>query len=309
MSEVDKGKYRKGLFNVSNFRFENEKVEKWVNLGVAISTDYDFRIKKTGFAPHSQHEGLLSFEFELELLPDIGKITFNGDCIFFSPLLETCIMIIKADKKSVLRKKNKVFMIALNNLLRRRCLDHAKEIGEKEGLHFDNYDLFLEELGLEHIIFKKGVDQQQILHLEGDKLKPSQNLFDIKNFAGFKEFIYYNEKIIPGKNSCKNIDNGNFDVKSDLYKPKILSKMSLLVQYHFIMKISPDIGKIEFDGQFILDSFKNEIGYLLKNEQNKLKKVLQNVIAKDGIIHSEKIAKKYGIGFSAAKVLKNLGLK
>jgi len=85
--------------------------------------------------------------------------------------------------------------------------------------------------------------------------------------------------------------------------------MSLLVQYHFIMKISPDIGRLEFDGQFILDSFKNEIGYLLKNEQNKLKKVLQNVIAKDGIIHSEKIGKKYRIGFSSDKVLKNLGLK
>lgn len=38
------GKNIKGLFNVSKFRFENEKVEMWVNLGSSINTEYSFEI-------------------------------------------------------------------------------------------------------------------------------------------------------------------------------------------------------------------------------------------------------------------------
>lgn len=184
----------------------------------------------------------------LELLPDIGKITFNGDCILYSSLLKVCIMILNADKNSVVREKNKVFIVSLNNLLRRRCLDYAKEIGEKEGIHFDKYDLFLQQLGLEHITFKKGTEQKQVLQLEGDKLKPKRELLDIKSFTEIKEPIYYNEKIIPGRHSGRSYDNATFNINSTLKQLKILSKMSLLVQYHFIMKISPDVGIIEFDG-------------------------------------------------------------
>jgi hypothetical protein len=139
-------------------------------------------------------------------------------------------------------------------------------------------------------------------------LVPQQNL-NIKNFAGFKEFIYHNERVIPGDKNGKNIENAKFDVKSKLYKPKILSKMSLLIQYHFKMKISPNVGIIEFDGQFVMDSFKKEVGYTVRHEKDKLTKVLQNVIAKAGIKHSEKLGKKYRIGFSAETVLKQLGIK
>lgn len=58
-----------------------------------------------------------------------------------------------------------------------------------------------------------------------------------------------------------------------------------------------------------MDSLKNEVGYLVENEADKLKGFLQNIVTKVGIIHAEKIAKKYQMVFSADSVLKNIGLK
>lgn len=185
-------------------------------------------------------------------------------------------------------------------------MNYSKEIGEKKGVHFHSYELVLKEEGLEHISFNR--EEKKTLSLKDNKLVPKHNGFNIENFGGFKEFIFYNEKVIPGNSSGKNIANAKFEVNSKLYKPKILSKNSLLIKYHFIMNISPDIGLIEFDGQFIMDSFKKEMGSLIKYQQKKLKKVLQNIIAKAGIIHAEKIAKKYRIGFDANTALKELGL-
>ncbi|MFX1502030.1 MAG: hypothetical protein ACFFDH_13790 [Promethearchaeota archaeon] len=298
---------KQGFFKVDNFRFENEKVEHWVNLGNVLNTEYDFEIRKTGITPLNQNEALLRFDFRLELLPDIGKITFNGDCILYSSLLKTCIMILKAKEDSLIQKKNKAFMTYLNDQLRKNCFEYAKELGEKEGMHFDKWDLFLHELGLDQITFKKG--KEQVLQLKKDKRVLKVDPHDIKNFGGFKKFIYFNEQVIPGPNSGKKYNNAEFYVKGDLNEPKILSKMSLLVPYHFVMNITPDVGHIEFDGQFIFDSFKKEIGYLLNNKFDNLKVVLQNVIAKAGIRHAEKISKKYRIGFSSEVIFKKLGLK
>lgn len=166
--------------------------------------------------------------------------------------------------------------------------------------------LVLKEEGLEHISFNK--EEKKILSLKEGKLVSTQNGFNIENFAGFKEFIYYNEKVIPGNNSGKNIADAKFEVNSKLYKPKILSKNSLLIKYHFIMNISPDIGLIEFDGQFIMGSFKEEMGDLIKYQQKKLIKVFQKIIGKAGVVHAQKIAKKYRIGFDTNIALKELGL-
>jgi len=300
------GKNQKGLFSVGKFRFENEQVEKWVDINLGGSVDYDYEVKMRGITPLNPTEGLLKFTFQIELLPDKGKISFNGDCYLFSNNLKALIMVLKGDENSIIRKKNQMFMKALTKLLLRRCLDHAKNIGEKEGVHFPSYEYALQQFGIDKISFNN--TEKKILSLKGDSLVPKQQE-EIKNFAGFKDFIYYNEKVIPGDNIGKNQENADFDVNSKIYKPKILSKMSIVIQYHFTMKISPEIGFIEFDGQFIMDSFNNEVGYLVKHEKDKLTKVLQNVIAKAGIKHSEKIGKKYRIGFSSKTVLKNLGIK
>lgn len=156
-------------------------------------------------------------------------------------------------------------------------------------------------------------EDSEIEHLPKIDIKPKKSIKrgkpKIKNFAGFKEFTYYNEKVIPEKNSGKNIPNAHFEVNSNLYKPKTLSKISLLVQYHYIMKISPAIGIIEFDGQFIMDSFKKKVGDLVKYQKKDLIRIFQNIIAKTGTKYAEKIAEKYRIEFDANTVLKRLGFK
>ena len=168
------GEKKKGLFRVGKFRFENEHVEKWVNLGSSINTDYEYELRPTGITPLNPTEGLLKFTFEIELLPDKGKISFNGDCYLFSNNLKALIMILKADENSIIRKKNQAFMKALCKLLLRRCLDHAKNVGEKEGIHFPNYEYVLQQWGIEHISFKN--EEKKILSLKGDSLIPKHKL-------------------------------------------------------------------------------------------------------------------------------------
>lgn len=295
---------RVGL-RVKHFRFENEKITPWVNQSKG-NVEYSHYLETPGITPNNKLEGLLSFNFRLEILPDIGEISFSGDCILESSNLKTIIMVLKSPENSKLKIKNRPILEVINKLLLRRLLDHSKEIGEKEGIRFHSYELVLKNLGLEHISFKKD-REPQILTLQENKLIPKQNRHQIKNFAGFKDFIFTNKKIIPGENMGKMMDNAIFEVNSKLYKPRLLSKMSLLIKYHYTMKISPDIGTIEFDGQFKMDSFKNEIKHLLKHENKDLVEALQNVIAKAGTIHAEKIGKEYRIYFSAQTVLRNLG--
>lgn len=298
----------KTLFNVGKFRFEKKEVNKWMDVGGNI--EYHYETRKTGIIPLNQHEGLLTFEFRLEITP-IGEIKFQGDCILFSPILKDLIIILKSKKDSKIRRRNEIFMNALNKLLLKRCLNYAKELGEEEGIQFHNFEFLLSQLGLENISFKN--EEKKILTLEGDQLIPKKEINNkkpkIKNFAGFKEFIFYDEKVIPEKNSGKSLDNAHFDVNSKLNNLKILSKKSLLIQFHFTMKISPEIAFIEFDGQFIMDSFLNEVGYLVRYQKAKLLNIFQKLIAKAGIKHAEIIGKKYRIGFDSDIVCKKLGLK
>ena len=164
------GKNQKSLFSVGKFRFEEEQVEKWVNSGSSINIDYDWRLEETGVVPLNPTEGLLRFTFQIELLPDIGKISFNGDCYLLSNKMKALIMVLKADENSIIRKKNQAFMKALNKLLLRRCLDHAKHIGEKEGIHFPSYEYALQQFGIDKISFNN--TKKKILSLKGDSLVP-----------------------------------------------------------------------------------------------------------------------------------------
>lgn len=308
MNEIDL-KSKQGFFKVDKFRFENEKVEQWVNLGSAVNTEYESEIKKTGITPLNQSEALLRFDFRLELLPDIGKITFNGDCILTTSSLRNTIIILKAKEDSIIRKKNKAFMTYLNNLLRKNCFEYAKELGEKEGMHFDKWDLFLQELGLDKYHLEKGPGQKKVPSKEKKRITLPKGALKIKKYTEFKEFVYYNEQVIPGKNSGKNLKNAEFYIKGDFHEPKILSKMRLYVPFHFRMKIIPEGGTIEFDGQFVMESNNKKIGYLLDNEVENLKILLQHIIAKSGISYAEKIGKNYRIGFSSEIIFKKLGLK
>lgn len=151
-----------------------------------MNVEYEYQVETTGITPYNLTEGLLSFKFELEILPDIGKIEFNGDCILFSNVLKSLVMILKADKNTLLWKKNQDFINGLHKFLLRRCLDYSKKIGEKEGIHFHSYELILKEEGLEHISFNR--EEKKILSLKENKL-----------ILFFYNILYYFSKIVSKK--------------------------------------------------------------------------------------------------------------
>lgn len=147
------GESKKVRWAVGKFRFEDEHVEKWVKIGSSINTEYSYNLETPIIVPLNPTEGLLKFTFQLELLPDKGKISFNGDCYLFSSILKPLIMVLSSDKNSIIRKKNKAFLDLLKKFLLKRCLDHAKRIGEKDGIHFNSYKFVLQHYGIEHISF------------------------------------------------------------------------------------------------------------------------------------------------------------
>lgn len=165
-------KEKKALFQVGKFRFENEHIEKWVDIKVVRYLECVFEIKKTNITPLNPKEALLSFNFNLELLPNTARITFKGDCLLISPKVKILILILKAKKNSKIRNRNQPFMKALNKLLLRRCMDHAKEIGEKKGIRFENYENILQDFGIDKISFNN--PKKKTFSLKGDSLVPKQ---------------------------------------------------------------------------------------------------------------------------------------
>lgn len=286
---------------VGKFVFSNIKIERWMDTK-SNNVEYHFERKLLSITLINPREALLRFEFFIEVDP-IGKISFQGECILFSPTIKSIVMILKANQDSQLRRNNQQLITTLNKLLLARCFEEAKKIGEQEGIIFHGYETMLNQLGVENISYKKG--ENPFLYLQDDKLvlKKEKN---IKNFAGFKDFKFRNEKISLGINAGNHVEDAQFDVNSRLIKPKILSQKKLRIQYKFRMKISPDVAELEFEGQFIMDSFVNDVGYLLKHQKKKLDEVLQGTILKEGIKHSSDIAKKNGVNFSPGTVLKKI---
>jgi hypothetical protein len=136
------------MLGVGKFRFENEQITNWVNTGGNI--EYRYEVRKTGISLLNQNEGLLSFTFHLEINP-IGEIKFNGDCILFSTILQYLIEILKAKKESEIRKRNEAFVKTLNKLLLKGCLDHSKEISEREGFNLVGFETLYSNWGLDNI--------------------------------------------------------------------------------------------------------------------------------------------------------------
>lgn len=166
------GKRLKGFFQLGKFRFENEHIEKWVDINLMGRMEYDYEVRKTNIILLNPNEALLKFEFRLELLPNTAGITFGGDCLLISPKVKIFILILKAKKNSKIRNKNQLFMKALNKLILRRCLDYAKRIGEKEGIQFHDYEYTLQLFGIDKIDFNN--PKKKVLFLKGDSLVPKE---------------------------------------------------------------------------------------------------------------------------------------
>lgn len=149
MSKLE-GNEEEVILGVGKFRFENEQINNWVNTGGNI--EYHYEVRKTGIDVINQNQGLLQFMFHLEINP-IGEIKFNGTCILFSTILQYLIEILKARKESEIRKKNEAFVKTLNKLLLKGCLDHSKEISEREGFNLVNFETLYSNFGLDNISF------------------------------------------------------------------------------------------------------------------------------------------------------------
>lgn len=134
-------------FRVKNFNFSDEKITNWVDSRVTKQVEYEHDLRTTIFTPINPTEGLLKLNFKLQILPDIGEVKFNGVCIVESSFMKEIIHIMKT-------KGNKPFYDALNKLLLRRCFDHSKLIGEKNGMHFHSFDIVLRKYELDKVHFK-----------------------------------------------------------------------------------------------------------------------------------------------------------
>lgn len=168
MIKIEKARFN---FLIKDFRFENENFTVWVDSKTTKDKDYNHKLELTGVTPLNQLETLIQFKFDLEILPDIGEIHFNGDCILYSKLAFYIARILTSNVSKQIKEKNKHIEEGIIMLILRRCFDYSKEIGDKNNIRFPNYELLLKNYGIDKITYTD--DKNRLpLELKKDKLIP-----------------------------------------------------------------------------------------------------------------------------------------
>jgi len=190
---------KEGLFRIGSFKFENVIINRFLDTGESYS--YYHETKKTNIVALNPKQARLSFTFHLELKP-LGEIRFNGDCLLESTMLKNMVQLIVSKEGSEFRKRNQSNMDALNKMLKKRCLDYAKEMCDNDGFELYGFDTLINTLGLQNIRFNK----DKVLELKGNtmieskttKLVPKPEVIDLEK-CRFKNKILYPKPVVLHK--------------------------------------------------------------------------------------------------------------
>ncbi len=128
----------------------------------------------------------------------------------------------------------------------------------------------------------------------------------VKNFKFFKETFFRGSNKIESK--WKKIA---FTHHIESIKSELINNQERKFHFHFTLEMKPDLGEINFDGEFILESpEQNKISFFLQNAPQALSQFYTPFILKNSYNNSEKIGKKEGLPFPPAKdILRRFGIK
>ncbi len=289
-------KEKKAQFRVKNFNFFNEAATPWVDQRGNNKIEYDYKLRLLRLSKVNPTEALLRFKFKLQILPDVGEIKFHGECIVESTTIKYLVYIMKDSTPKQVKEKNQPFKDALISLVRKRCFEHAKDIGEKENIRFPSFEYLQEQLNFKN--------KKKTLHIVSENKLPIVPKGKLKNISKFHDFKFSKEYVFPGQNAGKKKKDATFDANLRVFHTKIVGPSSREVKFHFHLKISPDIATIYFDGQCILESSNQKrISEIIKNDMPTFRNVLYPILLKESLPYAEKLGKPYRVGFSAAIVL------
>jgi len=131
---------------IKNFTFSNESCFPGANFHLPNSFkkmnfhhNLHIKIMKERISPN---ERIISFEFLLEMKPDLGEIGFDGECILESPQQEKIELLLEKIPQSMIN--NPVIMKHITL----QCYVHSSKIAKKNNISFPPPALILPQLGL-----------------------------------------------------------------------------------------------------------------------------------------------------------------
>lgn len=133
--------------------------------------------------------------------------------------------------------------------------------------------------------------------------------FDIK----VKDFVFYNEFLIKGKNQVssgwqkvKFNHFANWDVSKSL-----INENERSVKFHFKLIMEPDFGEMIIEGNCTIESpEQHKISFLLQNAPKPFNIVIEKFIVKNSYVRCEQFAKEQKIPFPPAQfILRKFGIR
>ena len=119
----------------------------------------------------------------------------------------------------------------------------------------------------------------------------------------FKDFTFSDEVLLRGTfKVTPTWTKVQFQHFIDILGYNLINPTERKIKFHFRLIMRPDIGEINFDGEFILESpEQNKIEFLIQNAPQPFRKLVDRWILKNSYYHAEKFAKRENFLFPSAK--------
>lgn len=131
-----------------------------------------------------------------------------------------------------------------------------------------------------------------------------------------KELSFHNDLFLQGTFDLSAFEKDekfthNFIHILDITEQELISETERKIKFHFQLAIEPEVGEINFDGEFILESAsQDKIDELQEKNPHFLRDYLSNFILTYSYYHAEDMATKENIPFPPTDViLQGLGIK
>lgn len=100
------------------------------------------------------------------------------------------------------------------------------------------------------------------------------------------------------------IGNKMSEIKYNVLSYNLINTRERKIRFHFRLVMRPDIGEINFDGEFKLESpQQNKLNFVINAIPKPLRKILDTFILKNSYYHAQRFAKRENFPFPAVREL------
>lgn len=127
----------------------------------------------------------------------------------------------------------------------------------------------------------------------------------VKFNAQIKDFRYFDKKFFEGLKETNLFDGMEIKHTLHIQEHKLINSTQRLIDFTFTVEYFPQAGKLEFDGECILESTNQENIEMLIQFSPSFKRKIEYTLTKNAYKHAEQIAKENKIYIFPSDVFLN----